>query len=259
MMRYFLTLSYRGTQYCGWQVQPNGPSVQAVLEKTLSIVLGQPIAVTGCGRTDAGVHARQYVAHFDADGEMPSTILYSLNSLLPDDVAVYAMEAMQANAHARFDAYERSYEYHIGLHKDPFVTETAWHFPQHQLLSFEKMQAVANVFTRFESFAPFCKSHSGVDTFQCDLRTAYWSFDTERQHLVFHISANRFLRGMVRLMVGACLRVGLGKMTISDVESALESQQVLKKNLSVPPQGLFLVNIKYPYPVPEKLSAALLS
>jgi len=251
-MRYFLTLSYRGTQYCGWQVQPNGMSVQAILEKNLGLILGMPTGITGCGRTDAGVHARHYVAHFDAMGEMPPTLLYRLNSLLPEDVAVHSVEPMHSNAHARFDAFERSYEYHLGLTKDPFTTETAWYFFRHSLLDIEKMQHVAEIFTRYSSFFPFCKSHSGVDTYECDLRAADWSFQPDGQQLIFHITANRFLRGMVRLMVGACLQVGLGKLNVEDVVQSLETQQPLKKNLSVPPQGLFLVNIKYPYPVGSK-------
>ena len=157
-MRYFLTLSYRGTHYCGWQVQPNGISVQATLEKTLSTVLSQPIALTGCGRTDAGVHARNYVAHFDAAGEMPPTILYRLNGLLPEDIVLHNIQTMHHEAHARFDAFERSYEYHLGLHKDPFATETAWHFSQYRLLDVEKMRAVVSLFPLYSSFFPFCKN-----------------------------------------------------------------------------------------------------
>ncbi len=248
-MRYFLTLAYCGTRYCGWQVQPNGPSVQATLKKALQTILTQPIEITGCGRTDAGVHARYYVVHFDAEGALPPSLLHRLISLLPDDVAVYSIQAMPAGSHARYDAFERSYEYHISLRKDPFTTETAWFFPQSDRLNLEKMQAVADLFANYSAFFPFCKTHSGVEKYNCQLYRATWIHDTEQQQLVFHISANRFLRGMVRLMVGACLRVGLGKLDISDVKTALDNQQPLQNSLSVPPQGLYLVDIKYPYAV----------
>lgn len=248
-MRYFFTLSYRGTHYCGWQFQPNGPSVQTILEEAWRTILRQPVEVTGCGRTDAGVHARYYVAHLDAEGEMPPTVLYRLNSLLPDDVAVHSIHPVHADAHARFDATERSYAYYLGLRKDPFTTEAAWHFSQHRLLAVEKLQSVADLLPRFSAFAPFCKTNSGVENYACELRSAHWVYESDQQQLVFHISANRFLRGMVRLIVGACLQVGLDQLTLADVETALENQQPLKKNLSVPPQGLFLENVKYPYPV----------
>ncbi len=247
-MRYFCTLSYRGTHYCGWQVQPNGLSVQAVLEKAWTTLLNQPIAITGCGRTDAGVHARYYVAHFDAEGEVSPTLLHRLNSLLPADVAVHSVQPVPAEAHARFDAVERGYEYHLHWFKDPFATETAWFFSRHRLVDFEKMQNVANLLLQYRAFAPFCKTHSGVESYNCDLQSAAWTVQPG-QGWVFQISANRFLRGMVRLMVGACLQVGLGKLTITDVQAALDTQRPLKKNLSVPPQGLFLADVKYSYPV----------
>ncbi|MEO6758827.1 MAG: tRNA pseudouridine(38-40) synthase TruA, partial [Saprospiraceae bacterium] len=125
----------------------------------------------------------------------------------------------------------------------------AWYFSRHERLDLEKMQGVANLLPRYPAFSPFCKSHSGVDTYDCDVRSAYWAFSADRQQLIFSISANRFLRGMVRLIVGACLQVGLGKLHVEDVEIALEKQQALKKNLSVPPMGLFLTNVQYPYPV----------
>lgn len=253
-MRYFLTLAYRGTRYCGWQVQPNGPTVQATLEKALSTILGQSVEVTGCGRTDAGVHARYYVAHFDAAGAaLPPTLLHRLNGLLPDDIAVYGVQPMPAEAHARYDAFERSYEYHLVLRKDPFSKETAWVPPQSSRLDVEKMQAVADLFPNYSAFFPFCKTHSGVESYDCQLYRATWMYEAEQQRLVFYVSANRFLRGMVRLMVGACLRVGLDKLTITDVQTALDQQQPLRNSLSVPPQGLFLVNVKYPYSVAQKV------
>jgi len=246
-MRYFLTLAYRGTRYCGWQAQPNGPSVQSTLEETLRTILGQSIAVTGCGRTDAGVHARYYVAHFDTEATPPPTLLHRLNGLLPDDIAVYGIQPVATDAHARYDAFERSYEYHLALRKDPFGKETSWFFSSADRLDFEKMQAVATLFPNYSSFFPFCKTHSGVDSYDCTLYRATWRQDEEQQRLIFYVSANRFLRGMVRLMVGACLRAGVGKLTVAEVKTALDTQQPLHKSLSVPPQGLFLVDVKYPF------------
>jgi tRNA pseudouridine38-40 synthase len=244
-MRYFLTLSYLGTHYNGWQVQPNAVSVQATLESALATILRQAIGVAGCGRTDAGVHARYYVAHFDADGEIPHAFLQSLNSLLPKDIAVHGYRAVEPDAHARYDAYERSYEYHIALRKDPFSTETAWFFPQHEKLDITKMQAVADLLLQYAVFFPFCKTDSSTEGYGCEMKMAFWEYKPEEYRLVFHITANRFLRGMVRLIVGACINAGLGKIRIEEVKSALDDQKPLKKSLSVPPQGLFLTGVKY--------------
>lgn len=248
-MRYFLTLAYRGTHYCGWQAQRNGPSVQSTLEKALQTVLGPSIGLTGCGRTDAGVHARYYVAHFDTAHALPPALLHRLNSLLPDDIAIYGVQPVPAEAHARYDAFERSYEYHITLRKDPFQAETAWFFAQYSRLDFEKMQAVAALFPNYSAFFPFCKTHSGVESYDCTLYRAIWTHEEAQQRLLFHVRANRFLRGMVRLMVGACVRAGLGRLTVADVQAALDTQQPLPKSLSVPAQGLFLVDVKYPYAI----------
>ncbi len=245
-MRFFIELSYLGTRYCGWQRQPNALSVQEVIENALGTILREKIEITGCGRTDTGVHARYYVAHFDYLHPLPPTFLQGMNSLLPPDIALYSATAVAADAHARFDAYERSYAYHISLRKAPFATELAWFYPLHHQLDRQKMAETAALLTRFHAFAPFCKSHSGVDDFDCTLKTAYWDFQPEQHQYVFHISANRFLRGMVRLIVGACVNVGSGKLNLEAVQHALETQTALKKNLSVPPQGLFLTEVKYP-------------
>jgi len=246
-MRYFLTLSYRGTNYAGWQVQPNAPSVQATLEAALSTILREKIDITGCGRTDAGVHARFYVAHFDTEAALPPAFLNGLNSLLPNDVAVYDIRPVLPASHARFDAYERSYEYFMSLRKDPFSTETAWHYPLYARLDFDKMQEVAALLTNYPAFFPFCKTNSGLEHYNCALKAVFWQKRPEEHQWVFQITANRFLRGMVRLIVGACVQVGRGQLLVSDVKTALDEQKPLKKSLSAPPQGLFLTNIKYPF------------
>jgi tRNA pseudouridine38-40 synthase len=247
-MRYFLTLAYRGTRYAGWQRQPNAPSVQETLEQALSTILRHPVDVTGCGRTDTGVHARYYVAHFDTELQLPSTFLYSVNSLLPPDIAVYAAAPVAADAHARFDAYERSYEYRIILRKDPFAVETDWFCPHGAELDLEKVQAVAALIPQFREFFPFCKTDSGVDSYACTIVRSDWLFEPAQHRLTFYISANRFLRGMVRLIVGACIQAGKGQLSVGDVRHALGNQTTLHKSLSVPPRGLALTGVKYPFP-----------
>ncbi len=248
MTRYFLSLAYHGRPFSGWQRQPNAPSVQGALEDALSTLLRTPVAVTGCGRTDSGVHARNYMAHFDAPDGLTDAFLNGLNSILLPAIAVYGLRAMHATAHARFDAIERRYVYGISLRKDPFLTETAWFFPQGQRMDRDALHAVAALLPRHQAFRPFAKADSGLDSFACDVRQAYWE---ERAHmLVFHIVANRFLRGMVRLIVGACVQAAMGQIEVAAIAEALENQSPLQKSLSAPPQGLFLTDIKYPYPTP---------
>lgn len=246
-MRYFLRLSYRGTHYAGWQIQPNANTVQATLESALSTILRQKIDITGCGRTDTGVHARYYVAHFDFESALPPTFLNGLNSLLPEDIAIHEVLPVSPEAHARFDAFERSYQYFITLRKDPFSTETAWFYPQYALLDFEKMQTIAALLPQYKAFFPFCKSDSGLEHFNCDLKKAVWVQHPDTHQWVFHITANRFLRGMVRLIVGACVQAGRGQISVAAVQEALEQQTTLKKSLSAPAQGLFLTDVKYPF------------
>jgi tRNA pseudouridine38-40 synthase len=247
-VRYFLTLAYQGAHYAGWQRQPNAGTVQETLETALSTILQQPVEVTGCGRTDAGVHARYYVAHMDVEERLPARFLIGLNSLLPDDIAVYSSQPMPAEAHARYDAFERSYEYHIALRKDPFSIKTAWLYPQGKRLDLTRLQEVAALLMQYEAFSPFCKTHSGVEHYACSNLKARWEMGDER--LIFYISANRFLRGMVRLIVGACVQVGRGKLQLEDIRKAMDQQTALPKNLSVPAEGLALVDVKYPYDLP---------
>jgi tRNA pseudouridine38-40 synthase len=245
-MRFFLTLSYSGTRYNGWQTQPNAPSVQSTLEQALAILLRQNTSVTGCGRTDTGVHARYYVAHFDSEYQLPSSFLKSLNGLLPPDIAVYACREVPAEAHARYDARERSYAYYMALRKDPFATTTSWFFPKNHKLDIGVMQQTAGLLVEYNAFFPFCKTDSGAEGYQCVLKSAAWEHHPNEYRLIFRITANRFLRGMVRLIVGACVNTGLGKISLQDVRTALDEQKPLKKSLSVPPQGLFLTDVRYP-------------
>ncbi|MBL7815161.1 MAG: tRNA pseudouridine(38-40) synthase TruA [Saprospiraceae bacterium] len=244
-MRYFIELAYNGTRLCGWQRQPNAPSVQQTIEDVFSMMLRQPVEITGCGRTDTGVHAQQYFAHFDFDDKFPKNFLDRADKLVGKDIALRQIMAVNNEAHARFDATSRSYEYHISFQKSPFFSETAWFFTQKDQLDFEKMQKTADLLRGYSEFAPFCKTHSDAQTMRCAVTRSEWIFS--ENGAVFHISANRFLRGMVRLIVGACVNVGLGQITIDDVKKALDNQEPLKKSYSVPPTGLFLTDIRYPF------------
>ena len=244
-MRYFSELAYSGTNYHGWQRQPNAPSVQEAIEQAMATILGTAIEVTGCGRTDKGVHASQYFMHFDFEGKFPKEFLRRINKLLPLDVAIRSVLEVAPDAHARFDAIQRSYEYHIVLEKNPFLTGTAWYFPFFEKLDLEKVQAAAALLLQYGEFQPFCKSNTDVKTMECTLFRSEWVLDEAARRMFFHISANRFLRGMVRLIVGMCLNVGLGKVELEEVGKALDQQVLLKKSWSVPPEGLFLTEIRY--------------
>ncbi|MCU0348784.1 MAG: tRNA pseudouridine(38-40) synthase TruA [Saprospiraceae bacterium] len=244
-MRYFSELAYRGTNFNGWQRQPNAPSVQQAIEEAMATILGSPIEVVGCGRTDTGVHASQYFLHFDLEGGFPKEFLRRLNKLLPPDIAIRSIFEVAPDAHARFGAVRRSYEYHIVLDKNPFGADTTWHFPFFDKLDLEKTQAAAALLLGYGEFQPFCKSNTDVHTMECTLFRSEWVHDKAGRRLVFHISANRFLRGMVRLIVGMCLNVGLDKVGLDEVRHALDQQVLLKKSWSVPPAGLFLTEVAY--------------
>jgi tRNA pseudouridine38-40 synthase len=244
-MRYFLHLSYNGTRFCGWQRQPQNLSVQEKLEEGLAILLRQPIEVTGCGRTDAGVHARAYIAHFDWVGVFPTHFLERLNKLIGRDIAVIGIEPVADDAHARFDAIARSYEYHIGFVKNPFGQETEWFYPfPIENLDRDKMQAAAKLLLNYKEFAPFCRTRSDAKTMICELSRSEWIF--EENSAVYHVTSNRFLRGMVRMIVGACVNVGLSQVTMEELRSALDDQRMIVKSYSVPAEGLYLTKIVYP-------------
>lgn len=250
-MRYFAELAYRGTNYHGWQKQLNAPSVQQAIEYAFSTILGVE-NVVGCGRTDTGVHATQYFMHFDHEGPFPRNFLNRLNKLLDDSIVIRSIIPVDENAHARFDAIERSYVYFISAKKDPFKHDTVWHFPFFEKLNFNLLHESAKLLLDHEYFAPFCKSKSDAKTMRCHLSKCEWLIDSEAKTMSFHISANRFLRGMVRLVVGMCLNVALGKMSLDEVKTHLEHQTLLKKSWTVPAHGLFLTSVKYPYRLEAK-------
>jgi len=243
VQRYFLQLSYKGSRYFGWQRQPNAISVQDVIEKTLSTVLREDIAVVGAGRTDTGVHASFYVLHFDVSNEIqePEKLVYHLNRFLPDDIAVQKINKVNNDFHARFSAASRTYKYFISTVKDPFNTETCYQFTIP--LDVEKMNEAAKTLFEYTDFTSFAKLHTDVKTNNCKIFQAEW--ERNDNQLVFTIKADRFLRNMVRAIVGTLLEIGKGKITGDDFRSIIEMKNRGAAGTSAPPQGLFLVDIGY--------------
>ncbi|MCL4124799.1 UNVERIFIED_CONTAM: hypothetical protein GTU68_009918, partial [Idotea baltica] len=241
--RYFIEFSYFGKAYHGWQIQPNAITVQEVLEKAFNTLLGKEIALAAAGRTDAGVHAKQMFAHFDSELlENTEDLVFRLNSFLPDDIAVKSIFEVPAEAHARFNATERTYEYWLVQKKNPFYLDSAHYI--NRTLDVEKMNAAAELLMIYSDFECFSKSKTEVHTFLCAIKNAEWQLVDDR--LVFTITANRFLRNMVRAIVGTLLEVGIGKWTLEDVKTILESKDRTKAGVSVPAKGLYLLAINYP-------------
>ena len=242
-MRYFVTFSYDGGRYHGWQIQPNGDSVQAQLQRALSLLLRSEIIVTGAGRTDAGVHARMMVAHFDFDAEIDGCQLtYKLNKLLPYDIAVSGVEQVADDLHARFSATSRMYRYYLHTEKNPFLCRTSCelHYP----LDFSEMNKAAKLLFEYEDFGAFCKAHADVKTTICHITTAEWH-QTSPATWYFEIRANRFLRNMVRAVVGTLVDVGRGRITIDDFRKIVEGKKRTEAGESMPAHALFLEDITY--------------
>lgn len=241
-MRYFIKLSYKGTHYHGWQMQPDANSIQEELNKAISKILQEKIQVVGAGRTDAGVHAREMFAHFDSEKNLGDDYVYKFNAILPNDIVIYSCAQVAENAHARFDAISRSYEYHIWQGRNPFLLETTWQLYQ-QDLKVERMNEAAKILLEYTDFECFSKVKTDVKTFNCTITHAEWK--QEGHKLTFYITANRFLRNMVRAIVGTLLEVGQGKKSVADFRAVVESKRRSKAGLSVPAQGLFLTEVKY--------------
>lgn len=237
-------MSYNGTQYHGWQSQPNAISVQETLNKAMSVILNSEIDLMGAGRTDTGVHAKMMFAHFDFDASIDSkSLVHKLNSYLPKDIAVFDIYAVKENAHARFDAKKRTYEYHIHTFKNVFLQEQSW-YCLHEL-DIDLMNIAAAELLKFTDFQCFSKVHTDVNTFNCKIEEAYWI--KENETLIFTIAADRFLRNMVRAIVGTLLNVGLKKITIEDFIKIIESKNRSEAGFSVPAHGLYLTKIEYDY------------
>ncbi len=243
-LRYFIELSYKGTNYHGWQYQPNAISVQELLNKALSTIFRTTIDVLGAGRTDSGVHAAQMFAHVDLDHKFKvDEVLYKLNSILPNDIVVHKILRTTDDAHARFDAISRSYEYRIFRGRNPFLTETTWQLINKKL-NIDKMNEAAEILLTYTNFQCFSRSNTDVKTYNCKISNAKWIEDDK--FLIFHISADRFLRNMVRAVVGTLLEIGEGKVSIEDFKKIIESKNRSNAGPSVPAQGLFLTKVEYP-------------
>lgn len=245
--RYFLELSYKGTAYHGWQVQPNAITVQEVLDKALTTLLRQKIETLGCGRTDSGVHATQFFAHFDCfdqiDNSGATKLINSLNSILPFDIAAKRIIQVAANAHARFDAVQRAYEYHIHYDKNPFKRDYSWLFKDE--LNVGAMNLAARELLNYDDFSCFSKSNTQVFTNNCSISKALW--EDHGDGLTFKIAADRFLRNMVRAIVGTLIEIGKEKMPANAIHHILASKNRSMAGTSVPACGLYLTKVEYPY------------
>lgn len=240
-MRYLLELSYDGSNYQGWQIQPNGTTVQEVLNNAISVITRQNIETVGCGRTDTGVHARQYFAHFDTEVELPNNFLRSLNGILPYDIAIHDCKMVSSEFNSRFDAISRTYEYHIIFEKDPFLYKYAVRWFNE--LNVDQMNAACRSIIGKHDFACFSKVNTDVKHYECNLLSAHWYY--RENVLVFEVIANRFLRNMVRAMVGTMIQVGEGKIDLKKFTEIIESKDRRQAGVSVPAHGLYLVSIEY--------------
>lgn len=242
-MRYKLTLAYNGENYHGWQTQPNAPTVQETLERAFSLILRQNTSITGCGRTDTGVHAEYYVAHFDTydiNGKI-GDLVHKMNSFLPKDIAIYNIEPVGDDFNARFSAVKRSYRYWIHTRKDPFLDRSSWLVPYP--IDIEKMNQGCEILKRYTDFASFCKAGSDNKTTICHISSVQWTQDGHR--IKFEITADRFLRNMVRAIVGTMVDLGLGKTTLADFEDIIKSHKRSSAGQSVPAKGLALIEVGY--------------
>lgn len=242
-MRYFITLSFDGTAYHGWQIQPHSVSVQEELQKALSTLLRMPVEVVGAGRTDTGVHARKMVSHFDINAELDcQQLVYKLNKLLPRDIAVQHVEQVSDDMHARFSAKSRTYHYYVHLGKNPFLRSYSWQVYGNP--DFELMNKAAAVLMEYTDFTSFSKVNTDTKTNDCTITEAHWDRVGEGQWR-FTITANRFLRNMVRAIVGTLMEVGRGRMTIEQLRQVIEAKDRCRAGDSVPGNALFLVDVKY--------------
>lgn len=242
-MRYFITFSYDGTAYHGWQIQPHSVSVQEEIQKALSTLLRRPMEVVGAGRTDTGVHARKMFAHFDSEYELECPqLVYKLNKLLPRDIAVQQVERVADDMHARFSAKSRTYHYYVHLDKNPFLRSYSWQVYGNP--DFELMNRAAAVLMEYTDFTSFSKVNTDTKTNDCTITEARWDRVADGQWR-FTITANRFLRNMVRAIVGTLMEVGRGRMTIEQLRNVVDAKDRCRAGDSVPGNALFLVDVKY--------------
>ena len=250
MSRFFLEVSYKGTNYSGFQVQENAHTIQAEIEKAIKVLLREEVSLTGSSRTDAGVHAVQNFFHFDIvkpEGSLVKNdgyrqFVYNMNAILPADIAVKNLVEVADDAHCRFDAVSREYNYYISRAKDPFLRERSFFFPYK--LDKEKMEEAADIVMKYEDFTSFSKRNTQVRSFICRIEKSQWVW--KDSYCIYNVKANRFLRGMVRALTATMLKVGRGRISIDQFREVIEAKDCTKASFAVPPDGLFLVSVSYP-------------
>ena len=242
-MRYFIEFAYNGSTFFGYQIQPNQISVQEELEKALSTMLREPIKTVGAGRTDTGVHAKKMFAHFDTEKEINQNLVHRLNSFLPESIAIRKIFEVKPDLHARFDATFRTYHYFISTEKDPFSNTAAWQYWRQKPLDVDKMNEACKILFEYEDFTSFAKLHTDNKTNLCKMYKAEW--EQNDKMLKFTVSANRFLRNMVRAIVGTMVEVGSGKISVDDFRKIIEDKYRNSAGVSAPAQGLYLVDVGY--------------
>ena len=242
MSRYFLEVSYKGTNYSGFQTQKNANSIQAEVEKAFLILQREGVVLTGSSRTDTGVHALQNFFHFDFENELHPQFIYKVNAILPDDIVAKKVFPVPADAHCRFDAISREYKYFIYRQKDPFLKDRAFYFPYK--LDLRNLEKAAEIVKRYHDFTSFSKRNTQVKSFNCDVQKSEWYF--ENDCLVYNVRANRFLRGMVRALTATMLRIGRGIIDLDDFKKIIESKNCMLASFAVPPHGLFLTSVEMP-------------
>jgi tRNA pseudouridine38-40 synthase len=243
--RYFIFVSFNGTRYAGWQVQPNAITIQQVLTEKMAMILRHPVEITGAGRTDSGVHARYMVAHFNSSLDSLARdkwFLSKLNKVLPPDIVVWDIKSVTPEAHARFDALSRTYHYTISRHKNPFNTEFAWLFSQP--LDIKKMNDCCAILLQNNDFQSFCKYHHNANNYICNIKEAFW--EESNNILILKITADRFLRNMVRAIVGTMLEIGKGKQTVDEFGTIIKKKDRIYAGQSAMACGLSLDDIQYP-------------
>ncbi|MBL7759262.1 MAG: tRNA pseudouridine(38-40) synthase TruA [Sediminibacterium sp.] len=243
MPRYFLELGYKGTAYHGFQVQENAVTIQSEIERALKVLFRTDFELTGSSRTDAGVHALQNYFHFDTPLQLTSRHVYNLNAILPADIAVHSIKEVAPDAHCRFDAIAREYHYYLYTRKDPFMQDRGWHYPYQ--LDLQLLNDAATLLKQHTDFTSFAKRNAQVYTHNCTIRESRWELP-EPDSLRYTVQANRFLRGMVRGLVGTMVKVGRGMISLNEFENILLAKDCTRADFTTPPQGLFLVRVIYP-------------
>lgn len=243
MPRYFIEVAYVGTNYSGFQIQENANSIQGELENALSIFLRKKVELTGSSRTDAGVHALSNFFHFDEDAHLTSTQLYNINSILPKDIVAISIHQVIDSAHCRFDAISREYKYYISRNRNPFLLNQSWHYPY--AVDINLLNEAATLLLQFNDFESFSKKKTQVKNFQCKIETSEWVYDIEKQCLVYHVIANRFLRGMVKGLVSTMLHVGRRKINVDEFGEIIQKRNSVYADFSAPSDGLFLCKVNF--------------